>query len=253
MNVSVTPSAKVMELSPDHWLLSISSETNDQYRLAQIDDYQNKPRSAFPWYPPLRLSLKAKSSDQSIPGTWGFGFWNDPFHFSIKLAKARFRLPALPQAIWYFFASPESYLSLDNHSPANGQIVTTYHSMNIHPLIFSPAAILLPLVGLPPFGKAIRKISQYFVKQSGKSIDHDLLKFHNYEIEWKSNVASFYLDGDEIYHTDIVPKSPLGLVIWIDNQYAALPPNGKIRFGTLSIHHPVSIEIQDLKIKTLME
>ena len=248
MNVTVTPSSRAVQLSPDRWLMSIPEGANNHYRLAQIDDYQDKNRSSFPWNPPLTLSLKAKTSMVNIPGTWGFGFWNDPFRFSIKIAQARFRFPTLPNAIWYIFASSESYLSLNTQSQANGQLATTYRSLNINPCIFGPAAFLLPLAALPPVGKGLRKIGQYFIKQDGKSIDHDSSKFHHYQIDWKRNEATFYLDGAEIFHSSIVPIGPLGLVIWIDNQFAAFPPNGKIKFGTLANHQSVSVEIQDIKI-----
>ena len=45
----------------------------------------------------------------------------------------------------------------------------------------------------------------------------------------------------------LAPKGPLGLVIWLDNQYAAWQPDGRLRYGTLEAG-PAWIEIRDLRI-----
>src|SRR6187431_728447 len=82
--------------------LSIPSGKADQYRLAQLDDYTQTPRSRFPLRFPLSLSLSARTSSDSITGTWGFGLWNDPFGLSLGFGGNPFRLPALPNAIWFF-------------------------------------------------------------------------------------------------------------------------------------------------------
>jgi hypothetical protein len=46
--------------------------------------------------------------------------------------------------------------------------------------------------------------------------------------------------------TSVSPRPPLGLVIWIDNQYAAWHPDGKIGFGVLENTEPAWLEIEDL-------
>ena len=40
--------------------------------------------------------------------------------------------------------------------------------------------------------------------------------------EWRSNL----IDEERILESNEVPHGPLGLVIWVDNQYAALTPHG---------------------------
>ena len=64
------------EGSMDLDLPPIASET---YGLAQVDDYMHLPRGQFPHCPPLSLELDARASAHELPGTWGFGFWNDPY------------------------------------------------------------------------------------------------------------------------------------------------------------------------------
>src|SRR5215213_9256863 len=91
--------------------LSIPAGSAQKYRLAQLDDYTKVSRSRFPLRFPLSLKLSARVSSNSIPGTWGFGLWNDPFGLSLGFGGNPFRLPALPNAVWFFGASWESYLS----------------------------------------------------------------------------------------------------------------------------------------------
>jgi len=47
----------------------------------------------------------------------------------------------------------------------------------------------------------------------------------------------------------VSPRPPLGLVIWIDNQYAAFTPDGKIGFGVLA-NDEAWLEIKELELKT---
>src|SRR5688500_11561938 len=119
-----TPDARVEEiLRGSAYRLSIPAGKADQYRLAQLDDYTQTRRSRFPLHFPLSLSLRARVSSDSITGTWGFGLWNDPFGLSLGFGGNPFRLPALPNALWFFGASEESYLSFKDTStapPTNG-------------------------------------------------------------------------------------------------------------------------------------
>jgi hypothetical protein len=48
-----------------------------------------------------------------------------------------------------------------------------------------------------------------------------------------------------------VPQSRLGLVIWIDNQYAAFPPDGKLGFGTLPNASVTTLEVKNITIQKL--
>jgi hypothetical protein len=51
-----------------------------------------------------------------------------------------------------------------------------------------------------------------------------------------------------ILETQVSPAGPLGLVLWVDNQYASLPPDGRIGSGTLANEHAAWIELADLKL-----
>ncbi len=78
-----TPDARAEHNPEASWRLSIPAGPAGHYRLAQIDDYSELRRRSFPWNAPYQLSLRARASAAVIPGTWGFGLWNDPFGMGI--------------------------------------------------------------------------------------------------------------------------------------------------------------------------
>src|SRR5258706_9678231 len=135
LNPRHTPNARVEEISRDsaHYRLSIPSGFSDSYRLAQLDDYAHLSRGRFPHRASTSLSLSARTSSDSIAGTWGFGLWNDPFGLSLGFGGNPFRLPLLPNAIWFFSASKQNYLSFREDKPAQGFLAQTFRSPKFHP------------------------------------------------------------------------------------------------------------------------
>src|SRR5665648_372053 len=91
-----TTSGSTAEHANGNRLLSMPPGPKGQYRLSQFDDYQHIARHEFPWQPPISMTLKARCSNRQHAGTWGFGFWNDPFSANLGIAGSARRLPALP-------------------------------------------------------------------------------------------------------------------------------------------------------------
>lgn len=229
------------------WRLGIPPGPAGSYRLAQLDDYRRSARRAFPWHPPHNLSLSARASDENIPGTWGFGLWNDPFGLAL-LQGGGLRLPALPNAAWFFFASPPNYLSLRDDLPAQGALAATFQSPAWPSWSFLPAIPLSPLLLIRPMARWVRGRARQFVKQDAVTIPINPTVWHAYRLEWHTDRAIFYIDGNSVLDTAIVPANPLGLVIWVDNQYAAFSPDGRLGYGTLPNPQPAWIEVDGLEI-----
>jgi len=276
-----TPEARVEEISDDStfvYHLSIPSGKADKYRFAQFDDYTQISRRRFPHRFGLSLSLLARTSSDSIAGTWGFGLWNDPFGLSLGFGGNPFRLPALPNAIWFFGASKESYLSfrdprassagLATNAPpsaqrdeaANGFLAQSFRSPRFHPLF------ILASLALPFSRKMTRRLLGGVIEEDGvqlwsptarrrvqeqapalQSQSVDPTQWHRYRLEWREKRASFEVDDALVFESPVSPNPPLGLVIWMDNQYAAFTPEGKIAMGVLQ-NEEAWLEIKDLEI-----
>lgn len=212
------------------------------YRLAQLDDYTGLTRRKFPHHS-LTLSLRARASSDSITGTWGFGLWNDPFGFSPGFGGNPFRLPALPNAAWFFYASPESHLSFHHDKPAQGFLAQVFRSTSYHPMLL-PAGLTFPFSR-----KTARRLLGRVIEEDGIRLDVDVTQWHGYRLEWSPTRVLFEVDNVKVLGTIVSPRGPLGLVIWIDNQYAAFTPEGKITFGVLEGEEEW-IKIEDINISS---
>ena len=247
LKISAAPGCTVTPLGENHWRLGIPAGNAKKYRLAELDDYTNLRRRNFPWRPPLTFEIQARASSQDIPGTWGFGFWNDPFSFSLGFGGGRL-LPALPNAAWFFFASPPNYLSLRDDLPAQGALAQTFRSPRIPTILFAPLLPLLPLLLIRPIVRLARRIGRQIIRQDAVQLDIDPTEWHKYTLELNEEKASFLVDDQTVLSTHTIPKGPLGLVIWIDSQYACFTSEGRLSYGTLESQHPAWIEVQDINV-----
>src|SRR5579883_2169585 len=109
------------------------------YTDAQIDDYGQLARARFPRRPPLRMEVEARSSlpaatltstedSKVLRGTAGFGFWNYPF-------SVRGDILMLPEAVWFFYASPPSNMALVPGVPGWGWKAQVVHSMRAEAIV----------------------------------------------------------------------------------------------------------------------
>ena len=254
---------RVEEISHEasHYLLSLPQGKAGEYRLAQLDDYAKTARKDFHHRPPVTLRLAARTSSNAIPGTWGFGFWNYPFGMSLGFSEDGFRLPALPNTAWFFGASEENYLSFQDHrAVANGFLAQTFRSPKFD-LRLIPAGLALPFSRRTTrrlLGKCIQEDGvQLWDPAAGRRSQEpdpglhriDPTQWHRYEMEWRKNGVSFRVEDELVFESVVSPRGPLGLVIWIDNQYAAFTPEGKIGFGVLENPEPVWLEIKEIEIR----
>ena len=223
---------------------------------AQIDDYAHLARRDLPWQPPLRMIVRARSShaaaivesradDASIlRGTAGFGFWNYPF-------SVRGDILMLPEAIWFFYASPPSNMALVPDTPGWGWKAQVVHSMRVDAL-----ASVLPMVLATGWGRVTgetRPAARWMQRLSGA---HEMLlpvrmtEWHTYSLEWRAQVVTFSVDGSLVLQVAQPPTRPLGFVAWLDNQYAIATPRGVLRFGTVD-SGPQWFELESIRIDAL--
>jgi hypothetical protein len=274
LKTRATSNASV-QATQNGWRLGIQKGDSLSYRDAQLDDYSGLPRHKFP-HQSLSLSLRAKVSSSSVAGTWGFGLWNDPFGMSLGFGGSPFRLPLLPNAVWFFYGSEENYLSFKEGQqqgfaptlPANGFMAQTFRSPMFHPLL------ILAGLAFPFSRKVARKLLSRVIQEDSVSLwsptaccrdmqEHpqgtrapalqsqsqgvDVTQWHTYRLEWSPKRMLWYVDDALVFESPVSPNPPLGIIIWIDNQYAAFTPEGKIACGVLE-GGKEWLEIEDLVI-----
>src|SRR6266699_5851357 len=220
--------------------MAFDSAQQGQYTDSQIDDYGNMPRANYPWRPPLRMQVNARSSLPAatlsstgedtafLRGTAGFGFWNYPF-------SVRGDILMLPAAVWFFYASPPSNMALVPGVRGWGWKAQVVHSMR-----FSALTAVIPTaltVGWSRLTGNTAPAAQWIQNLSGTRevvITAEMDRWHTYLLEWRHREARFWVDGIQVLSAQEPPTRPLGFVAWLDNQYAIATPRGTLRFGTIS-------------------
>ena len=232
--------------------MAIEPNEGRQYSNAQVTDYGFKIRAHtfnFRWRPPLRLVVRARASapaDQ-LRGTAGFGFWNHPFSPDVE------RIPRLPQAIWFFFASAPSNMALARGVPGWGWKAAQ---------IDATGARLLALAPFAPIAAFAYRSRSFYDRwfpplQRGMRIGEHLLDpgvladWRTYVIEWRRDGACFSVDGKTVLETDAAPRGPAGFIAWMDTRWAVITPQGNIGFGLTPVDEPQSLQLDSVHITPL--
>lgn len=223
---------------------------SEGYANAQIDDYglgtegiRWRSRRSFPWQKGVRLRLRARFShdENTFVGTAGFGFWNAPF------GDPTMRWPALPQAVWFFYASKPTNLPLPLAGPGLGWFASTIDATPWRARGMIPAApFVLLLNQIPKVRKRIWPLIRQRLNISFAPILAPMTAWHNYELSWGGHGSTFLVEGKRVLETKHSPRGPLGFVCWLDNQYLSLKLNGRFRWGTLPIQEKQWLEVADL-------
>ncbi|MBN1440606.1 MAG: hypothetical protein JW929_14455 [Anaerolineales bacterium] len=221
------------------------------YADAQLDDTQTLARGSFCWSPPLRLSVRARVSPPEPRGTYGFGFWNDPFSISLGMGGAARKLPAPPQCAWFFHGSPPHDLALADGAPGWGWKAQVLSFRRLPaPLLAPLAAGGILLVALPPTRRRAFRLARRFYRAEEKILEIDPSVWHAYALEWTASGIRFCVDGAEALRSGLAPAPPLGLVLWIDNQYAVASAEKGFGFGVLPLEREQTLELEDLRIES---
>ncbi len=158
------------------------------------------------------------------------------------------RLPALPNTAWFFYAGSGNYLAFRDTHPAQGFLAATFCAPRIPGLLLSPGALALPALAVRPLGRLLRRAIGRLVGEDGRLVSGDPTAWRAYRLDWRADRVIFFVDGEEIYSTPFSPRAPLGLVLWIDNQYAAFPPSGRVSLGTSPNPQPAWLELADIQV-----
>jgi hypothetical protein len=214
------------------------------YHNAQITDY-NPVQRRFVLRPPLRVTVEACLSTpaDTVRGTAGFGLWNHTY----DPTRRGFRLP---QTAWFFFASADSNLAL-----AQGVLGWGWKAAALDAGRWQARALLpltplaIPLMRIPPLYRRLYPLAQAVLGVGERALDAALLaQMRRYEILWQRDGLRFSVDGETVFQADHAPRGPLGLIAWIDNQYAVVTPQGQFAFGVCPLAQPQAMTLQRLEV-----
>jgi len=233
----------VVEQTLTGWRLSIPAGDAGHYRLAQLDNCSHLARRDFP-YRSLDMRLRARISSRAVPGTWGFGVWNDPYRATISLRENPLHMLTLPNAAWFFHSSPDSYLSFRDDKPGQGFLAQVFCAHR------RPLFRLLGVAGTFIFARAAaRRMLSRLIAEYAVTLNIDVTQWHSYRVSWNPDRVVFEVDDIVLLESEVSPQPPLGAVIWIDNQFAAFTPQGRVASGTLA-NPSTRLEIEALVLKT---
>ena len=243
MNVHRLPGSGIIRT--ERGLRLMNMHADERYTNAQIDDYANLPRCAFRWRPPLRLRLRARFSNEpdALRGTAGFGFWNDRFLMT------GWRMPAPPSVAWFFFASPPSDMPLAVTVPGQGWKASTIDATRPRAWRWAALAPALPiLLRRSQWRRQLWPALQRDLGVAETPLRITMTHWHEYMIDWGQETTLFAVDGQTVLRAPS-PRGPLGLVIWIDNQWMVATPTGRFGHGVLALDHAQWLEVADAAIE----
>lgn len=175
--------------------------------------------------------------------------WNDPFGVSLGVGGAAARLPTLPNAVWFFHASPPNYLALHEGHPAQGMLAASFRAPQVPGGLVALGLPAAGLLAVPRLARWLRLLVGRMVAEDAAGLALDVRQWHTYRLRWTADRAQFWADEQLAFESAVSPVGRLGAVLWIDNQYAAFPPDGRLRLGTLA-NPPAWLELADVNCPT---
>ena len=222
--------------------LTVPQADDRSYHNAQVSDYIN--RHDFKHSAGVRLSLRAHVEGGSLHGTAGFGFWNHPFAPNER----GFRFP---KACWFFFGSPPNDMALAKGVPGHGWKAATFDATGWPFYALLPTApIAFLLMRIPALYDRLWPVGQRAIGVSEYALDKAMLyEPHDYVIDWCEGGVTFLVDGLTVHQSPHSPRSKLGFVAWVDNQYAVVTPKGRFKFGLVDVPAEQSLVVKQIRIE----
>lgn len=218
--------------------MTVNGAAAGKLSVAQIDDYIHLPRKRYLWTPPLRLKTRLRVSHPSgqLLGTAGVGFWNNPMPLWGT------RMEVNPNWIWFYYASPDSTIALTD-GPTSGWKASI---VNAGPGGEKMMALSDRLMHLPVVGSTLSKMRLPAQENTLDAVD--FTTWHDLTIEWLPDEITFWVDGVVVLHGHIHMQVPQAFVAWLDNNYAAVTPDGQFDIGNLAVPHEQSLELSHVEI-----
>ena len=116
-------------------------------------------------------------------------------------------------------------------------------------LPFAPVGFLLMRV--PALYRRLWPVAQRAIGVAEARLPVDLDAPHTYELDWRARSVTFRVGGQTVLQTRTSPRGPLGFIAWMDNQYAIVTPQGRIRFGVRPVLREQWLALDEIAIEPL--
>ncbi len=226
-----------IEQDGNRYRLIIPPVTADAYSDAQIDDYAHVPPYRFSNRPPQAVRLRARFSRQNMKGTAGFGFWNHPFSRTGAVI-------APPCNVWFFNSSPESDMRVARHTSGHGFKAAMLNSGSAGgPIVSAAGRAFSLLLKIPVVSTATMAAARAMVSASEVELSIDMTSWHDYELDWRTDIATYRVDGREVLRAPHPPAQPMGFAAWVDN-YRATAAGSAYRFAYVASEEEQWLELE---------
>ena len=211
---------------------------------AELDDHRTAPRHKLAWTPPLRMTVRARMSHRAgeMLGTAGFGFWNDPFDWVGNV-----EMP--PNALWFFYASPQSDMAFARDVRGSGWKAATLNGGRADKLTMALGNLVFRLPGM---SKLVFNLAQTRIHAHEKILDDiALTDWHTYRLDWLPREALFFVDDVAVFRAPNPPTVPLGFVAWVDNNATTMGPGRDFDFRRIAVPQRQWMELSCVRIERL--
>ncbi|MBI5305035.1 MAG: hypothetical protein HY868_23085 [Chloroflexi bacterium] len=233
-----------LEYAPGVMRFVLNGAEDDKLSDAELDDHRTAPRHKLPWQPPLRMTVRARFSHHAgeLLGTAGFGFWNDPFDWVGNVDTP-------PNALWFFYASPQSDMSFVPNVRGHGWKAAMLNGGKADKLTMALGNFVFRLPGM---SKLVFHLAQLRVGAHETLLDDvSLTEWHAYRLDWLAHEARFFVDEVEVARAPNPPRMALGFVAWIDNNYTAMGPGRDFFFGRMAMQQRQWMELSRVRIEKI--
>jgi hypothetical protein len=102
---------------------------------------------------------------------------------------------------------------------------------------------------IPALYNRLWPVGQRAIGVSEALLDGGLLaETHTYTIDWRSDGATFAVDGQVVHEAESAPRGPLGFIAWMDNQYAIVTPQGQFGFGAVRVEQEQALVLEHIAV-----
>ena len=116
-------------------------------------------------------------------------------------------------------------------------------------LLAPPAAATWLLAKVPPLRQLLFRLMGSVISVDSVTLKATLEDWHDYRLDWGFEAVEFHVDNQLALRSKTVPRAPLGLVLWIDNQYLCASPKAGLRFGTIRTREEQWLELDQLSVE----